>query len=155
MDPVDRNSWKSPFGQNSHLLSPFSTEGCWICFPPTLPGVIAKWIHASKLPSLPRFPPTVDSVASRWGISGKLWKGFNPHSLSWDFCCWNFSSSPKSSLCSPLGNPSLHPKFLGNSAFPRCCCDFPTVSMRASRIHIPAGIHIQAMSPFLSGITGA
>lgn len=52
-------------------------------FPPSpkLPGVIPKWICASKLSSLPYFPPIVDSGAPRWGISEKLWKGFNPHSL--------------------------------------------------------------------------
>lgn len=74
-----------------------------------------KWICTSKLPSLPCFPPTVDP---RWGISGKLCKVFNPHSLLWDFSCRNFSSG---------NSPLASPKFLGSSAFPRCCCDFTAV----------------------------
>lgn len=90
--------------------------------PPPFSGVLPKQIRASKLPSLPCFPPTTDPGAPRWDNSGKLWKGFNQPQFYGIFPAGIFP--PLQSL--PGARPWETPpraslKFLGNSAFPRCC----------------------------------
>lgn len=49
----------------------------------------------------------------------------------------------------------VHPSNFWETQHSRGAVIFPAVSMKAGRIHIPSGIHIQAVSPFLPGITGA